>query len=794
MELIEVKPFTDLPIQFKEINYSDFIGFKSDGNKKTILTPNKDGYVTDEIIKNIDIEKSNTTIINACVGQGKSTAIIKLISQLQGNQDYVVVLVAPYKALLKQYDKLLTKAGIKEDEIYNYENLETDYFYDEDIKKPIHLLSVHVILGNPGQIAMIPKNIKRNYISQLISYCETKNKKMVFVFDEIHDAIHVFKQNLIFNLFKWRNVTHKIIVSSATFNEASKVVIKYFGELTNKKIHILESKRKQVPKKVSDLFLCFYDRYNYDVNNQYFKELFLNQINESDSINILSYSKKLAKQIYNSEIGDALKQKFGNVNLCTGDTGIPYEENQCNIGTNFKTGINIDDENTSFFIILPPKSTYIQKLNKFGIFIDGIFTIIQAFARPRKKAKIFIITSSPDRLILNAKNNNEDFIKKTSLGYFPFNLKDFQAPFIDINVQDSLFQRFYSEEKRNVQEEIKHIESSDMVITPMFDEYDVYKLQESERYYRTYYDIFGKNLSNYVYWAAWNNQFVNCKLQGIIKTSALFFEEGKLQSALQKHYISTYFDDSYFNFLSDRDSYFTFRGSLFSSIIYLKEKDKDLKKILPYRNSTFEKSIITYIQKIKKQANINFLEKLYPKGMFSTDGKINKSIDYTFDVEEYIRINMANATSLFDKNQNTEEAENRLINAYTKLYEFKDILLKHYSTTLKNGSICLPTNSKIELKEEHIIPLQLAIEDIVKYDEPLKSFSFLQKKSNNINSIYGILKNVFFETKLTTIDKGKLKLEKIIKENPLPNSEDFVNLIYNYETSWLSSPSYTILP
>ena len=41
--------------------------------------------------------------------------------------------------------------------------------------------------------------------------------------DEIHDAIHNFKEEYIFNLWKWKDVIIKNYIISATFNEASKV-------------------------------------------------------------------------------------------------------------------------------------------------------------------------------------------------------------------------------------------------------------------------------------------------------------------------------------------------------------------------------------------------------------------------------------------------------------------------------------------------------------------------------------------------------------------------------------------
>ena len=57
----------------------------------------------------------------------------------------------------------------------------------------------------------------------------------------------------------------------------------------------------------------------------------------------------------------------------------------------------------------------------------------------------------------------------------------------------------------------EYLESDNVLIRTAFPTYDQFKLNQGEQYFRTYYDIFGKNLSNYFYWASKNNQFINCR-------------------------------------------------------------------------------------------------------------------------------------------------------------------------------------------------------------------------------------------------------------------------------------------
>lgn len=79
-----------------------------------------------------------------------------------------------------------------------------------------------------------------------------------------------------------------------------------------------------------------------------------------------------------------------------------YDNDKCNIRTNFKTGVSIKKEKHAFIIIMPPRSTKMWFRNKSGIFSDGVNSIIQALARQRKPGEIHIILSKPDKFDYNS--------------------------------------------------------------------------------------------------------------------------------------------------------------------------------------------------------------------------------------------------------------------------------------------------------------------------------------------------------------------------------------------------------
>ncbi|BFO66375.1 DEAD/DEAH box helicase family protein [Chryseobacterium sp. KCF3-3] len=798
MQQIRVEPFNNTPINFKEINASDFDGFNVEGNGKTIIEPHN-GYITDSLLDNIDLYKSDTTVINASVGQGKTTAVIKFVEQYYKDKNYIVVIATPFKSLIEQYENKIKEESGLDNIIFNYQDFENGLVSKRNFKslheKPIQLITINSLLGNPGEIVLKQSDLKREYYESLIEYANENGKKVILILDEIHESIHNFKESLIFNLFKWHSVIHKNIILSATFNEASKVVIKYLAELTDKNIKILESARHQIEEeKLSDLHLCVYDSYHYKANSQIFESLFIDEGKKYDKIHILSYSQKLAEDIYKSPLGKKLDDTFENFNLCISKNNQPFDKTACNIGTVFKTGISIEDNNCAYFIIMPPKSAYLNIKNKgkLGIFTDGIFNIIQAVARPRAKANIYIIMPSPEKLI-KVPQLPENYIKATSLNYLPFDNENNQAAYYDINSQDSLLRSFYTNLRENQESGEQFVTTNQLNIVPIFPDYEKYKLTNGEKFYRNYYEIFGKNLSDYIYWAAWNNQFVNCRLKSIIKASSLFITEGYVQSSFDKYYKSVFSASAFFNMNSDKDCLTKFRSSLFSNNIYFKSLNKDEYNLIgQYRNSYFEKQIISFIQRYKRPFNLDIKKMVYSTNGFeyikeNNTWKKKVANDVDISKETYLRLAMLYSNEIDIIPENLKEEEKNLISSYKRLFTYKDILLKEYVILSKKNIEHLPIDKDINFKTEHQIELQIIIETIKKFDENIQAFSFLQKAKDLI-PVYKLLKDLFFKeisiTRVSTKSNSKpikaLKFELI----EFPKKEEYINLIYSIDDPW----------
>ncbi len=230
MELkIDKDIFKDYPIEFKEVNPEDFTTkidkygktIKSDefvidnNGAKIIIEPNNKGYINDALQKEIQLKVKNTVVINAAVGQGKSYSIINTISRFiedrnTSENEYLIIVASPFTSLVKQYFDDINYVENCSGSVFNYNTLKEDDF--SFLYKPIHVMTVNCLLENPGESSFLSSELKRNYITKLINYCKENGTKVVFVFDEIHDSYHNFKQEFIYNLWKW-----EVTVRATTF-------------------------------------------------------------------------------------------------------------------------------------------------------------------------------------------------------------------------------------------------------------------------------------------------------------------------------------------------------------------------------------------------------------------------------------------------------------------------------------------------------------------------------------------------------------------------------------------------
>lgn len=512
----DVIPKHSEPIIFKKIDQEQFKERGYDVIHETIV-PDSNGYASNQIAEKITPE-TNTLVFNCGVGQGKTTGVFEIIKRIAQKDQYVIIVALPFRSLIEKYTiKSISLAGAENVSSYSDfdEILEGDTWrvegrlIDEFQKtlpirasKKIHIITVNGLLGNPGEAVQQAK-LKREFFSKIRDHCNHTEKKVVFIFDEIHETVHNFKDEYIFTLRLWKSITHKAVILTATYTEASLIAIMHIAYLTEKKIKIIESERLKVPKdRVANLYLYFTkEAYSSKKIEEfdYIKDLIKDE--KYKNINILSFSERLAESLSQDPM---FADK--NVNVAT-SKGSPFNPDSINIGTTFKTGIDILDKHSLFIIILP--GINFQNHASYGIFSDGIPSIIQSIARLRNGGDIYIFMPFPKVFI---KGSILQELKKLFTEYEEYELRKPEE-------EGKVIGDKYKQIRKELEDEILIADleqkNEEKYPIPRYPSMDSFILEKSQSYLVNIDPSFGKLIYPYVIWAATNNQFTNCILKSI---------------------------------------------------------------------------------------------------------------------------------------------------------------------------------------------------------------------------------------------------------------------------------------
>lgn len=805
------KYFEDFPIEYKALNPEDFSNvFKI---SKKVIELEGLTYLNDVIQKELRIHKKNTVVINTPVGNGKSYAIIQTIKRFyHADEDYLIFVASPFVSLVDQYFNSIQEfAGIPTSDIYNYNNIgRTKESY---IDKKIQVITANTLLGNPGEDGYKNSDAKREYLNNLQERCEKNNIKVVFIYDEIHDTINNFKEEFIFNLWKWKDVLHKNFVISATFSEASKVVIEYLAELTDNKIQIIESKRKRNTITESKLFLHYSSVHQFTNETPEIRNTILDILERGKNIDILSFSKSLAKSIISDkELGGKLKDQFGEINECTSeniDNERPeneppvnrFDNSKCNIGTNFKSGVSIQKENHAFIIILPSRSTRSTFKNKFGIFSSGITSIVQAIARKRKKGEIHIILPRPDEFdYVSLKHNFTEqqlhHFKNwyQQIKYYDSKLKEKdKVRYIPLQFQRWFLEDFYNETlKKNVEKGINYSQTlarRDLARLD-FPPYKNFVLNRGEGYLAQTFKIWGSDLSAYLTYCAFCNQFVNCNLTQINYKTYLFFPEDEIQKNLKKYfdiYFGEDYEDGLFSFSNFSLAYNGFRDRLFDEFtLKLQKKNKKgeyvWETVNPFKDQNFEKQLLRFVAHLYHGKTYHNLEDYKAR---------DKDLDYSRANYFADGISCSRELNLAELNYNEEQKERIL--AFQNLNYFREKLDRKrvpysYGSERYNYLPVKPFSDFLTNEDlprfNQLVSYFRTSDDFIKNGifEFLRNFSSMNDEQKK-NAFYTTLINDFFileqrdNLPKLIVDGSRQQVKPIesLKELPVPNKT--INLI-----------------
>ena len=462
----------------------------------------------------IDHACEETVILNIQVGKGKTTACYTLIEKY-ARDGYKVIVLSPFKKLVEKDFISIARIGLP---TFHYEQLAGDghLLYEEYLECAVQVMTINCLLGNPGTDRYAQAAVKRDYLFHLRQHCRNTRQKVVMFFDEVHESINNFHAQYIPNLMEWEPLVHKCFVASATFTSASVPVIKYISLITAQRLSIIETPRvlTQNPAKL----------HLHIVNEEYRAKhlLPLSQLveviesNRGKHIHILTGYKRLTTTLTTSvQSGDKGSDIINSVRalspvIITGDQDNPFNEANNNIGTAFKTGIDIKDPNSVFIIIIPP----IRENSEYGIFSDGLPSVIQSFARIRSVGDIHVFMHKPSTIIYTAQENVQRLL------FFAPTTREIE--YKPQNSFYSLLTESYQRDKARKQAMIDKLAQMQNVghirLDYGYPSFADVLIEESENLLVKNEYSFGKELSPYILWAALNSQFTNAKLHQITFT------------------------------------------------------------------------------------------------------------------------------------------------------------------------------------------------------------------------------------------------------------------------------------
>jgi|GEM_PF-2406844 len=495
---------------------------------------------------------SQTVVLDVQVGRGKTTACYKLIKQYCEDKHVTVIMVSPFRKLVDKDHTAIISAGLG---AFHYADLDRGPFdaasvIDDALSHQVHVMTVNCLLQNPGEDAFDTSDIKKQYLYRLLEYCKRNKRKVILFFDEIHEAIYNFRPQFIPNLYKWRDVVELCFVASATFNAASYPVVKYISLLTNRHITILSVDRaKWIPSDMSRLHLHIV-RDVYHGSNLYPLEHLKDILRRSGGkqVNILTGTKSLTEALMNATNGNRSANSFYEslapfeLKKVTPDYKNEFVQDGNNIGTTFKTGVNIktDDGRASVLIIILP---VVKQNATESIFSDGIPSIVQAIGRLRQAGDIHIFMHQPTHIIepdddavwyimgendTDHSDNPDERVPYRFMKQFVSTRERLSYPTLTDNVTSKKFieqrksveelRRQYEKQREETREEIQLLEESSLGIGYRYPSFEEYLIEEGHKLVRNY-PQFGSDLSSYVLWAALNDQFCNATLTEMTYTS-----------------------------------------------------------------------------------------------------------------------------------------------------------------------------------------------------------------------------------------------------------------------------------
>lgn len=734
-----------------------------------------------EHLHHLNHSQRESVLFNIQLGKGKTTTCYDLIEKYS-EEGYFVLVLSPFKKLVDKDYHALTERGVH---AFDYRDLEEDQDREGDssdihelrkhyLKYKVHVMTINCLLGNPGERHIHQSDLKRKYLNDLIQHCEHNKKRVIMFFDEVHESIHNFKGEFLPALYKWSNVAHKSYISSATFTPASLPVIKFIATLTGKEIKIYNNPRRLNTSRAS-LRLHFIESFYSGKNTEPLQPLIslirayrdrnfrINLLTGHKSLattltdRSLVYKRKRSKndpEVFLEHPNPIVKEVLAlNPTLQTSDSDSNFDEEGHNIGTTFKTGINLTGKNTALIIILPCIPTGFQ--SRYGIFEDGIPALLQSLARVRHSGRVHVIAPTPRVLIRNKEGDAQALpsifldslrsvkYKQQTSAYSELEIQ-YDKKFLHGLMGTVALQSLTDGQKKQLKIGVSHHTLEEF-------------LMQKQRLLTQNYYSYGRELSPYLLYAAINNQISNTQLMLITITS----------QAVRKRTVNKENIVPILRSLIDEDVLVEAKQQqpiealnfLIHHIVFFVETDEEgntMRKVnlFKFGNRQYQKVSACKRNPLMIQAIMTLYFMDQPESLMSKTDYFNLMLQ---------RLESLRERSTTETNLNTE-----LINTYEGLTEIKASFIKFLDSQKKTNKKreFLISKSAHEKLSDQIVEDTIRISYDLRKNDPFvknNSFPFLNSLSSNASqedkrrSVYSELKNCFAQISSTKRSFGGQK-------------------------------------
>lgn len=157
-------------IQFKRLTKEGYDSYKLQ-SKPNVTEHNLryDGaYLSKDFKSRLNYSDTNTVVLNAGVGSGKSSLGYELMLEY-ASKGYVVFVASPFISLTQKDYKHLTAKAEEDLAVVNYADLSKGNVL-EYAEADIHVATIHLILGDSGQDGRGQASYKRQYLDEISKY------------------------------------------------------------------------------------------------------------------------------------------------------------------------------------------------------------------------------------------------------------------------------------------------------------------------------------------------------------------------------------------------------------------------------------------------------------------------------------------------------------------------------------------------------------------------------------------------------------------------------------------------